>query len=267
MASWDGGASWVDTGATAAPATLGWTTGALPAGNWALLDCVSSVEVRLLSDAMWLESRSDDALIGGANLALIGEELIQFGKVDVLDGRRFRLSRLLRGRRGTEWAAATHSPGEAFALIERDSIASIEPPAGSIGSEVRLLASGLGDGDGTMAMRTCSGEALRPPSPVHLRAARLPGGDLAINWVRRSRNGWDWLSGSDTPLGEEREAYRLELRAAQLARDVHVGVPQWVYSREEQVADGAWGMLRIDVSQIGTKLPSRPSTIFTDLGD
>ena len=160
---------------------------------------------------------------GGANLAALGGELIQFGSAEPLGGRRFRLSRLLRGRRGTEWATL-HAPGEPFALIEAESLAVLEAPLGSLGGEARLLAQGLGDPEGVLAVRTVTGEAMRPPPPVHLRAQKLANGDLALSWVRRSRSGWVWLSGSDTPLGEESEGYRLTLAGEGFERSVTVAV-------------------------------------------
>ena len=47
-----------------------------------------TLEIELLNDRMWLESRSDTALIGGANLALVGGELIQFGRVEAIAPKR-----------------------------------------------------------------------------------------------------------------------------------------------------------------------------------
>ena len=102
---------------------------------------------------MWLESRGDPALADGANLAVLGDELIQFGTAEPLGGRRFRLSRLLRGRLGTEWAAGLHEAGETFALIEAESLAGVEAPLSSLGGEARLLAVGLGDPEGVPAAR------------------------------------------------------------------------------------------------------------------
>jgi hypothetical protein len=96
---------------------------------------------------MWLEGRSDSALSGGANAAMLGDELIQFGSAEPLGGRRFRLSRFLRGRRGTEWAAATHALGEPFVLLERERLAPVDVPADSVGGELRVMASGIGDTD------------------------------------------------------------------------------------------------------------------------
>jgi hypothetical protein len=264
IASFDGGASWTAAGSTAPPAIVGAALEVPGAAGSALIDERGRIEVELLNEAMWLESRSDPALADGANLAVLGEELIQFGLAEPLGDRRFRLSHLLRGRRGTEWAAGLHAPGEPFAMIEAESLAVVEAPLGSLGGEARLLASGLGDPEGVLAARTVAGEAMRPPAPVHLRAERLANGDLALSWVRRSRAGWVWLSGSDTALGEESESYRLTLAGESYARSVTLAAPAFVYTAAEQAADGLAGPLSVEVVQLGTSWPSRPASLITD---
>lgn len=262
--SFDEGASWEDAGRTALPAIMGSATTALPAGGSALVDLGSAVEVELLNDTFWLESRSDTALAGGANLALLGAELIQFGKVEPLGGRQFRLSRLLRGRRGTEWAVAQHIAGEPFVLMEAETLARIEGAPSQLGAEVRVSAQGIGDGDeGIVATRTLTGEALRPPSPVHLGARRQADGGIAIHWTRRSRLGWSWNDGSDTPLGEETELYQLRLDAATSTRSPTVAEPCYFHSAEDQLGDGG-GPLTIEVVQIGKFSSSRPATITVE---
>ena len=259
LASFDGGASWSEAGATAGPAVLGHARTALAAGSAAMFDDKSSVEVELLHDGMWLESRSDQALAGGANLAVIGAELIQFGCVDPLGNRRFRLGRLLRGRRGTEWAIAGHAAGDEFALIGAEAIVSLEAPSSAAGSEAQVLASGIGDAQPASANRQIVGETLRPPSPVHLKAMAAANGDLLVQWVRRSRDGWTWPSGSDTPLGEELERYRLTIAGAGRARAVETVQPSYIYTAAERAADGNAGPLALSVVQIGTHAASRPA--------
>jgi hypothetical protein len=103
MLSLDRGASWQELGGTAAPAVIGKTQTALPPAGSALLDDRHAIIVQLGHDEMWLQSATDPALANGANLALIGDELIQFGAAEPIGNNRFRLSRLLRGRLGTEW--------------------------------------------------------------------------------------------------------------------------------------------------------------------
>jgi hypothetical protein len=209
---------------------------------------------------MWLEGRSDLALAGGANLAVVGSELVQFGTVEVLGERRFRLGRLLRGRRGTEWAE--HSAGEPFALIRSDELIPLAVPPGAIGIEAQVTVAGVGDGpSGVSATRLITAETLRPPSPVHLRAFADSSGDIAISWVRRSRAGWSWTSGSDTALGEEQELYRVTIAAGALSRVVETATPAFDYSAAAQAADGIAPPLLIEVVQLGTHAASRPARI------
>jgi hypothetical protein len=265
LASYDGGASWTPAGSTAAPAVIGTAQNKLGGGGSALFDLRASVDVELLGETMWLESRDDAALAAGANLAAIGDELIQFGSAEPIAPRRFRLSRLLRGRRGTEWAAAGHEAGQTFVLIEPEAMLALHPPAGAQGGEARLLASGIGDADSSSpAVRLLSGEGKRPPSPVHLRAARTAAGDISIRWVRRSRSGFAWTDGADAPLGEEAEAYRVTAAAGAVSRAFEVVEPLLHYSAAQQQADGLTGTLAINVVQLGTGAPSRPAHVTID---
>ena len=260
-ASFDGGNSWVDAGATAAPAVIGAAENALPAGPAALFDTRHSVVVALLHDGMWLEGRGDLALAAGENAALLGDEIVQFGRAEALGAGRFRLSRLLRGRRGTEWAASLHQPGERFVLLAPTDLRQIVAPLPALGTEAALMARGTGDA-ALPAQAVClvKGEALRPPSPVHLKADRS-GDDLQLSWVRRSRVGWPWLDGTDAPLGEERELYRVTIMGAEFQREWEVPVPSFTYTRAMQDDVGAGPLLAVRVEQLGTLLPSRAATL------
>ncbi len=257
-ASFDGGVSWTDVGMTAAPAVLGTATTLLGQAGSALIDLEGSVEIELLNDGMELLSRDDDALLAGANLALIGAELVQFGRAERLGQRTYRLAHLLRGRRGTEWAAAAHWAGEGFALLELQSARPIELPSGlATGAVVQLLASGVGDEDPCQAELTLSGEALKPSAPVHLTAEPVSGG-TQIRWVRRSRQGWAWASGADTPLAEEQERYRLTFNGL---RSVELLSPAHFYTSGERAAVGP-GPVTVEIVQLGTHAASQPSAII-----
>jgi len=169
------------------------------------------IDIDLAHGGMALASADDAALDSGANLALLGNELIQFGLATQIGATRWRLRRLLRGRRGTEAAIAGHAVGDRFVLIDPDDLAAIDLPLTATGSTVQMLASGVGDGAGPVAAAIMpSGASVRPPSPVHVQA-RIAGGDLAISWVRRSRAGWRWIDGADAPLAEEAEAYAITI--------------------------------------------------------
>ncbi|HEY6917053.1 MAG TPA: phage tail protein [Allosphingosinicella sp.] len=260
IVSYDGGARWEAAGSTAGPATIGRvTTPPGPGGGSAMIDLTASIEVELLNEGMWLESCDDQALAGGENLALIGQELIQFGKAEPLGGTRFRLSRLLRGRRGTEWANL-HAAGEPFLLVERDNLLFLEPSAGLLGASATLAGQGIGDGgDGVEATCLVTGEALRPPSPVHLNLT-WDGGDAVLTWARRSRTGWFWIDGGDAPLGEERELYEVRIWGAGFNRSIQTSEPVYRYGASDRAADGNPAGINVEIVQIGTLLRSRPAS-------
>lgn len=203
------GASWTEIGETAAPAIMGVTLDALPAG-WAYgFDRQSIVTVALLHGGMMLTSCDDDALLAGRNALLIGQELIQFGRAERLSPGRYRLSRLLRGRRGTDSSIAGHQPGEEVLLIDRDALVILDCPAGA--ADVQVMASGVADAQPVVRACPISGHATLPLCPVRLTAERMADGALRLRWIRRSRDGWTWPDAIDAPLAEEAERYRIDM--------------------------------------------------------
>jgi hypothetical protein len=195
-----------------------------------IIDELSSVIVRLVDPSAALLNADIDALMTGANLAVLGEELIQFGRAEEIAPGIFRLSRLLRGRRGTEWAAGAHRSGEPFCLIDQ-SIQPVEAPTGAIGTNLTAIAHGVGDvAPLPEAQRILTGEAMRPPSPCHLKVRR-DGTGIRAQWIRRSHLGWDWLNEVGVPDDPFAELYRftiegprgligLETAAASIACDL-----------------------------------------------
>jgi Putative phage tail protein len=262
MTSIDGGATYSDAGSTALPAIVGQTVTVLAAGATALVDRINSVEVQLVHNGLTLNDADDDALLAGANQAMIGDELIQFGRADPLGSGRWRLSDLWRGRRGTEWAAVSHPAGTSFTLVEVGALAPL--PARAIIPGVRVMATGVSDPVGVIAVGPSDiGAAARPVSPAHL-SAQTAGADIGIAWVRRSREGWRWADGVDVPVGEENERYRLTKVAAGRPDFIaEVFTPGWIYLAAERAADQAAGaaIATISVVQVGSLGVSRPVSI------
>ncbi|MEQ1548923.1 MAG: phage tail protein, partial [Chakrabartia sp.] len=139
----DDGASWTDAGATAASATMGQALNVLNPSSAAIYDWANSVDVVLLNPSMQLVNGDDRALLSGANLAMLGDELIQFRSAQLIAPGRYRLSGLLRGRRATEAAISSHRVGERFILLERDTLLTL--PLTTEASRVQIMASGVGD--------------------------------------------------------------------------------------------------------------------------
>ena len=210
----DDGASWTDAGTTAAAAIIGTLETIPPVAPSGLFDRAGSLIVRMATDGATLADADAAAIDRGVNLALAGEELLQFGEAVPLGGDRWLLSQLSRGRRGTEAAIGTQAPGDPFVLLTADRIRTIDLPLARTGGAVRVMATGIGDGDGVVETTVLNGRSILPPAPVHLTATIGADGTTTIAWVRRSRAGWRWIDGVDAPIAEETEAYRVTLTDA-----------------------------------------------------
>ena len=77
----------------------------------------SNIDIVLLSGE--LESIEDSELILGRNLAIIGDEIIQFRCAISTKKNYYRLSGVIRGCLGTEHAMDSHEIGERFILLDR----------------------------------------------------------------------------------------------------------------------------------------------------
>ena len=245
----DDGRGWSEVGATAVPGVLGQVT--LPPGSGSAMieDRAGVIEVELLHDAMTLETIDDAALDRGGNAALVGTEIVQFGRAQRIGPARWRLSRLWRGRRGSGMAG--HQTGEDFALLDPATIRRIESP-GPIGQALAVMAAGIVEGDKVTAAIVPRGWAMVPPAPVHVSIGH-DGDRVELRWVRRCRLSAPWRDAIDTPLGEEREAYRLTLTDAQgNVRTIEVAEPRWPIAP-------AGGALTIELRQIGTYGASAPA--------
>ena len=107
-------------------------------GHAATLLTDDGVEVQLIDRDQWLNSCDEDSLTGGANLALVGDELFQFAEVQPQGAGRFRLTRLRRGLAETGCALADHAIGDLFLLISPASMQPITLPIGARGSTVTV---------------------------------------------------------------------------------------------------------------------------------
>ncbi len=263
----DGGASWVDAGETAAPAVIGQVVGVLSSGSARLIDRTTTLEVDLLNNGMLLADADQAQLLSGANLASIGSELIQFGSAVPLGGLRWRLTELFRGRRGTEAAIGGHVAGEKFVLIDRNTLKLIDTDRALDG--VRVMATGIADGSTPpIVVAGAVGAGVRPLSPVHLYAEKMPSADTGFHWIRRSRAGWRWVDGLDAPLAEEQELYRVTLTPnVGAARTIDVESTTYTYTSADRTADQLAGAtsLSLSVSQIGARGVSTPAILNLSL--
>lgn len=249
------GQDFVSAGQATIPATMGEALTALPLGVANLWDNASTLEVVLANEEMWLESRAPSAVLNGANLALVGNELIHFRDAVALSSKRFRLQGLLRGQFGTEWAMSGHQPGDSFVLLDPQLLTAADAPLAALGNEVWVKAVGPNEIIGEIAPQRLilTGRSLRPLSPVHLRASRERNGDIGFSWKRRSRQGYAWLDGTDAPLAEESERYLVRIRLASgYERQIDTVAEHATYLLADQVRDfgGPVSAVSLNVAQV-----------------
>lgn len=242
-----------------AKSVLGRAVSALGAADPHLIDEVNSVEVELVDTDQWLTSCDDDALADGTNLAMIGDEVVQFGSAMPLGQGLFRLERLLRGRGGTEWATGEHAAGEIFCLLDGNSLRSVTIPAWMRGVELVVA-----DRDGATGTIVFGAEAARPITPGDLTAVIDVDSNLAISWTRRSRVGFAWLDEVDAPVGESREQYSVAISSAAGSLEYIADQPALTVTAGDLPTLGP-GPASIEVRQLGDLAASRPAQLTIQL--
>jgi len=253
------GASYTRAALATVPSVIGETLDELPAGptgRWHRAD----VRVKIYGGA--LASASDLAVLAGANAAALRHadghwEVIQFAEADLIGTRTYRLSKLLRGQAGSEWAMAPLlAAGASFVLLDGRTV----PIASGIDArdramQLRVVPAGCDTADATaLVLDVTPGDtALKPLAPVHLRARR-DGAGVTLRWIRRTRIDGDSWSG-EVPLGEDSERYEIDiLTGATVLRTLTSATPSVLYAAADELADfGAAQMtLTVRVAQVST---------------
>jgi hypothetical protein len=237
------GASFQPAANAAAPSVIGETLDPLPAGPTSRWDHGNTLRVRLHGGA--LTSIADARVLDGGNAAAVQNsdgawEVLQFAQATLVDGNTYLLSGLLRGQAGSEVAMAPLLPaGAAFVRLEGNPVpiaAGLDALARPL--ELRLVARGRSHDDpSAVALNVTPGAtALMPLAPVHVAATRKADG-IHITWIRRTRiDGDNW--GVEVPLGEESEAYALDiLSGGTVVRSLACTSSQALYAVADEIAD------------------------------
>jgi hypothetical protein len=185
-------------------------------------------------------------LLGGANAAAIRRtdgawEVLQFANAELVGELTYELSRLLRGREGSEWAMGDPTPaGAPFVLLD-EHVVPIARGLNALGRSVtlRIVAAGrdIGDPVAVELAVTPQSTALRPLSPGHIRARRSSEGVL-LSWIRRTRLDAHNPQLQEVPLGEAREAYVVEvLSGGDVVRSFETGTPNLLYAAADEITD------------------------------
>lgn len=241
-------------------AVIGSTTGALGVAKPHVFDEANSVTVVLIDARDSLASVSTRQVLNGANAAVIGGEVIQFRTADLIAPSTYRLSGLLRGRKGTEDQIGTHAAGDRFVLLTGGGVMrqAVEASELRVARQYRAAAYGTQMTDAPPFSFTLQGRYAQPYAPAHLRGARNGGGDLSLAWIRRTRLDAPWTDGVDAPLGETAEAYEVDIldTGGAVKRTLSSATPAATYAAADQVTDfgAAQSAVRVRVFQISSRV-------------
>lgn len=220
-------------------ATIGTAVNALGNGVTHSFDEINSLIVTLLGEAE-LSSATELAVLNGANLAVLGDELIQFQNAVLLAPNKYSLARLLRGRLGTEWATGSHVAGDRFVVLDSAVVKDISGHALlGLPRLYKPVTAGATLAETASQNFTYAGRAFKPYAPVHVAGARDGSGNLTLTWVRRARGSSDWNNFVDVPLNETTEAYEVDiLNGSSVIRTISsLASPAASYSAAQQVTD------------------------------
>jgi hypothetical protein len=200
-----------------------------------------------------LESVTDLTLFSGANALAVEStpgkwEIVQAGAAELIAPGRYRLTRLLRGQRGTEGAMGNPAPAGTRVVVLDSALAPLPIAEADLGLpwnwRIGPAARAVSDASYTALAFTPAGRGLVAFAPVHIaqpwRTARSPG-DLTLSWTRRSRalvaDAWEQV---EVPLADDLESYDIQiLDGAVVKRTLNSSTTSVLYTAAQQTAD--WG--------------------------
>lgn len=237
--------TWTEFDSISASATFGTTTDAL--GDWTgtnVFDQRNTVTVNVGYGTLASSTRAAMFADGTINLALIGNEIIRYTTATLQAVGIYKLSGLIRGLRGTDWARTGHSFGDRFCVLTTATVARKTMANALIGVGRYYKAVTVGKSVDDVAYYvafTNQGRGLKPFSPRYGRATRNPlSGDVTLSWKRRTRLSTRLVGslGISVPLGESSEAYEVAVMSGSTeVRTLSATTNAATYTAAQQTAD------------------------------
>ncbi len=202
--------------------------------------------LRVVLSAGELASAEELLVLDGANYCVIQNsdgdwEVLQFRTATLVGALTYELSGLLRGQSGTEGAMRDPVTAGAPFVLLNSAVTQVDMTRADIGLlfnwKYGPSVYDIGDSSYRTATHAFDGIGLRPLSPVHVTGEQIPEG-LQISWIRRTRISGDNWAQTDVPLGENSEAYEIDiLDGATVKRTLTASTPSIIYTIAQQIAD------------------------------
>ena len=249
------GDSFSSAGAADRPALIGTLLTPLPPGPVWRWNRSPGIEIRI--EGGMLQSISDASALAGLNsFAVQGPdglwEVLTAASAELIGPQSYRLSRLVRGIGGSESAALRAAPVGSRIVGVDEALVPLTSDLADLGRSIRyrVVPPGVDAADPAVLslLASSAGLALKPLSPVHIKARRTPSG-IEISWIRRTRIGGDNWELAEPPLSEASEAYLLTIHAGGIpVRTVRLQVPMFSYSGAGEIADFGSMQTLLDVA-------------------
>tara|TARA_R110000822_G_scaffold198945_2_gene336886 strand:- start:670 stop:3351 length:2682 start_codon:yes stop_codon:yes gene_type:complete len=246
----------VVTGGSYVGFTSHYTAKAASLGQW---DNINEITVEFHSGTP--QSVTEAEVLNGSNRAAFGREIIGFQTATHVSGTIYKLSKLIRGLRGTEAfigdldSAATASVP--VVLLNQPFVHFHEVPSGAVGSTryYKLIANG-GMEETAVAYRIeLSAVNVLPMAPVNVERTLDASNNSSITWVSRSRSLNAILGTQGRPTGEPKEEYKVEVLSVDASTTLNAQtateVSSSTYTAAQATTDGLTpgAALKVQISQ------------------
>jgi hypothetical protein len=226
-------------------------------GDWdegRVFDELNSTTVSVGDGTLTSSTRSAVLANKLLNCMLVGDEIIQFVTATLVSTGVYKLTRLLRGCRGTDWAMTGHTAGERCVLLrETGGVRRVSMENAELGiaryyagvTFGRTLSSALTGSPASGQSFTNNAVGKKPFSPVGLRIVRDSSNNITGTFHRRTRLSCRFAGslGINVPLGETTESYEIDVFPVGspngLLRTIEVTDESFSYSAANQTTDGA----------------------------
>ncbi|MCO5157885.1 MAG: phage tail protein [Aquamicrobium sp.] len=235
------GSKWYAVAQNSVGIAHGYTLTALPRAMPGLWDDQLAIRVYMLNKEIDLASADpNDLLSQPLNMAVIGNEIVQFSQVRDLGNGIWEISKFLRGLRGTEHEMDKHAPGERFVRLKQSAIKRITHDNSGLNKPQVYRAVTFGDDPDSAASFTFvnTGNSLRPWTPAVHELVRRSNDDIYIRWSPRRRQNGGLINGQTLEIDQPFERYEIDvLDGNTVVRTASITGREWTYAAASQAAD------------------------------
>jgi len=243
----DYGSTWTEIQGFSSPgAAIGSASNTIGDVDSRVWDKGSILSVSMLNGELF--DATEIAVLNGGNHFAYGApgrwEIIGVQKCTLVSAASYKLSDMLRGRKGTEWAMSLHAIGDKVVALSETDVTTIGMSSSAIGLEraYRAVTLDMEVEGAADQLFTYQGVNLECLSPVYFYGYVVDAtSDWSFSWIRRSRTDGEWRDLVDVGLGETTEAYELDIFTdntyTTVKRTITATSPNCLYTSAQQVAD------------------------------